>query len=148
MPFSAGAVPVLEVGTIIEALRQHLGGTHDYALHCPRAAPSAGVNVPTFEFIELPGIQSLPEEDRIQSERLVHSYISDPKALVLCVVEGADAVLDKRNALKVVIDANKLGSTTGALTKSDKVHEDEVEDYSFKCILVKSRPIGNYPSAP
>jgi len=28
---------ILEVGTIIEALRQHLGGTHDYALHCPRA---------------------------------------------------------------------------------------------------------------
>ncbi|KAL0019724.1 hypothetical protein WJX77_005411 [Trebouxia sp. C0004] len=86
-----------------------------------RSVLKSVVNVPTFEFIELPGIQSLPEEDRIQSERLVHSYISDPKALVLCVVEGADAVLDKRNALKVVIDANKLGSTTGALTKSDKL---------------------------
>ena len=37
MPFGRGDVPILEVGTIIEALRQHLGGTHDYALHCPRA---------------------------------------------------------------------------------------------------------------
>ena len=35
--------PVLEIGTIVTALRQYLGGTHDYALHCPRAAPSVGV---------------------------------------------------------------------------------------------------------
>ncbi len=40
MPLDRGAVPVLEVDTIVEALRQHLGGAHEYALHCPRAAPS------------------------------------------------------------------------------------------------------------
>ncbi len=40
MPFGRDDVPILEVSTIIEALRQHLGGTDDYALHCPRAAPS------------------------------------------------------------------------------------------------------------
>ncbi len=43
MPFGRDGVPILEVSTIIEAMRQHLGGTHDYALHCPRAAPSVGV---------------------------------------------------------------------------------------------------------
>jgi len=43
MPLDRGAIPVLEVDTVVEALRQHLGGTHDYALHCPRAAPSVGV---------------------------------------------------------------------------------------------------------
>ncbi len=32
LPFGRGAVPVLEVGTIVEALRQHLCGTHNYAL--------------------------------------------------------------------------------------------------------------------
>ncbi|KAL0046388.1 hypothetical protein WJX82_011089 [Trebouxia sp. C0006] len=73
------------------------------------------VNVPTFDFIDLPGVQSLPEEDRIQTEPL----------------------LDKGNALKVVIDANKLGSTILALTKSDKVHEDDTEDYIFKRILLE-----------
>ncbi|DBA96093.1 TPA: hypothetical protein ACH3X1_001588 [Trebouxia sp. C0004] len=34
MPLDSGTIPVLEVGTIVEALRQHLGGTLDYALHC------------------------------------------------------------------------------------------------------------------
>ena len=36
-------VPIMEVAAVIEALREHLGGTHSHALHCPGAAPSAGV---------------------------------------------------------------------------------------------------------
>ena len=43
MPRDRGVIPVMEVAAIIEALREHLRGTHSYALHCPRAAPSAGV---------------------------------------------------------------------------------------------------------
>jgi len=48
MPHAGGIVPVMEVGTIVKALRQHLGGTHDYALHCPRAAPTVGVVACTY----------------------------------------------------------------------------------------------------
>ena len=48
MPLGRGTVPILEVGTIVEAMRQHLGGTHDYALHCPRAAPPVGVVACTY----------------------------------------------------------------------------------------------------
>ena len=33
----------MEVAAIVEAMRERLRGTHGYALHCPRAAPSAGV---------------------------------------------------------------------------------------------------------
>ncbi len=37
MPHGRGVIPVLGAGTIVTALRrrQHLGGAHDYALHCP-----------------------------------------------------------------------------------------------------------------
>jgi len=38
----------LEVGAIVKGLRQHLDGTHDYALHCPRAAPTVGVVACTY----------------------------------------------------------------------------------------------------
>ena len=48
MPLGRGAVPILEVGTIVEALRQHLRSTDDYALHCPRAAPSVVVVACTY----------------------------------------------------------------------------------------------------
>jgi hypothetical protein len=39
VPLGRGAVPILEIGTIIEALRQHLGGTHDYALALSQGGP-------------------------------------------------------------------------------------------------------------
>lgn len=94
--------------------------------------------MPTFDFIDLPGIQIVPEADRLQTEGLVNSYISDPNTLVLCVLEATDAALDKGFALKALVDAGKLGSTIIALTKSDKVHEDDFEDHVFKRLLLKS----------
>ncbi len=36
MPHDRGVIPVLEVGAIVKGLRQHLDGTHDYTLLCPR----------------------------------------------------------------------------------------------------------------
>ena len=43
MPHDSSVVPVVEVAAIIEDLREHLHGTPIYGMHCPRAAPSAGV---------------------------------------------------------------------------------------------------------
>ena len=42
MPCDSGSVPIMEVAAIIEALREHLQGTHSHTLHCPRAATSVG----------------------------------------------------------------------------------------------------------
>lgn len=94
--------------------------------------------MPTFDFVDLPGIQSVPEEDRLQTEELVKSYIEDPNTLVLCVLAATDAALDLGAALKLLIDANKLDSTILALTKSDWVHEDNLEDHIFNRILLES----------
>ena len=94
--------------------------------------------MPTFDFVDLPGIQSVPEVDRLQTEGLVKSYIKDPDTLVLCVLAATDAALDQGAALKLLIDANKLDSTIIALTKSDWVHEDNFEEHIFKRILLES----------
>ncbi len=48
MPHESDVVPAMEVAAVVEALRQHLRGTHDYALHCPRAASNAGVVICTY----------------------------------------------------------------------------------------------------
>ena len=50
MPHDSSVVPVMEVTAIIEALREHLRGTHSHALHCPRAAPFAGVVSCTYHY--------------------------------------------------------------------------------------------------
>ena len=43
MPHDSGVIPIMEVDAMIEALNRQLQGTHSHTLHCPRAAPSAGV---------------------------------------------------------------------------------------------------------
>ena len=44
MPHDRGVIPGLEVDAIVvKGLRQLLDGAHDYALHCPRAAPTGVV---------------------------------------------------------------------------------------------------------
>ena len=37
---NCSVVPALEVEVIVEAWRQHLQGTHNYAMHCPRPCSS------------------------------------------------------------------------------------------------------------
>ena len=95
------------------------------------------VNIPTFAFIDLPGVQSHPDQDRIQSEALVKKYIVGTNTLVLCVIPATDDTLDKGSAFRLISAADKLRSTILALTKSDKVHEDDIEDQIFKRILQK-----------
>ena len=50
MPCDSNGVPVMGVAAIVEASREHLAvrGTHNYALHAPRATPSAGVVTCTY----------------------------------------------------------------------------------------------------
>ena len=44
MHHDSNVVPIMEVAAVFEIMREHLRDTHSHALHCPRAAPSAGVN--------------------------------------------------------------------------------------------------------
>ena len=43
MLHDSNAVFITEDAALVEALREHLHGTPNDALHCPRAAPSAWV---------------------------------------------------------------------------------------------------------
>lgn len=45
MPHDSGVIPAMEVGTAVKVLRQHLGSTHDCALHCSGAAPTIDAGV-------------------------------------------------------------------------------------------------------
>ena len=88
--------------------------------------------------MDLPGLQAYPEEDRVQSEGLVNKYIKGKDVLVLCVVPATDDTLDKGPALRVLSVARKLPNTILALTKCDKVHEDDLADQILERILLQS----------
>ena len=44
--------------------------------------------VPTFQVVDLPGIQTYPEEQEKATTELVSSYLSRPDTLVLCVLDA------------------------------------------------------------
>lgn len=82
------------------------------------------VDVPTLELVDLPGIQTFPEDSRKSTTNLVHNYLSKPDTLILCVVDATIPSLDSSIAMQMIRDANKLPNTILALTKSDLVRSD------------------------
>ena len=111
------AVNKAEVGTIIEALRQHLGGTHDYALHCPRAAPSVGVVACTYHHWFRPFSQhrrycQLPVSGRRMQRFLQFRLGSHQLPIVLGRFAGAQHVAK----------ANRVCTHCGSAAVADELH--------------------------
>ena len=82
------------------------------------------VDVPTFELIDLPGIQLFPEQQEKLTIDLANQYLAEEDTLVLCVVDATLPSLTDSTALKMVRSSNKLNNTILALTKSDLVRTE------------------------
>ena len=82
-------------------------------------------DIPTFELVDLPGIQAYPAEQERATTQLVSTYLNAPNTLVLCVVEATTAAFDSSVALKLIREAGKLSNTILAMTKSDLVSTEE-----------------------
>ena len=97
------------------------------------------MDVPTFELVDLPGIQAFPEEHRRSTTDLVSKYLNKPDTLILCVVDATIPSLDSSVALGMIKAADKLPNTILALTKSDLVRSEiEIEQRIFERILGSS----------
>lgn len=94
------------------------------------------MDVPTFELIDLPGIQEFPEEQQRCTRDLVSNYLNKPDTLVLCVVDATIPSLDSSPALGMVRATDKLPNTILALTKSDLVRSEfEIVERIFDRVL-------------
>ena len=103
-------------------------------------------DVPTFEFVDLPGLQTYPAELKEQTTQLVSRYLSEPDTLVLCVVEATTSALDSTNPVEMIRNAGKLSHTILALTKSDLVMtRSEVANRIFKQVLGTSSDMKHLP---
>ena len=99
-------------------------------------------DVPDFEFVDLPEIQTFPEEQFQRTSQLVRAYLEEPDTLVLCVVDATTPALDSSPALMMIGDAGKLHQTILALTKSDLLTSEigQVEN-SFDRVLRQSAEV-------
>ena len=126
MPDDRGVIPVLEVGTIVnftmvqrtfKALRRQLGGTHDYALHCPRTAPTVGVFACTYHHWFRPFSQrrrycQLPVSGRRMQQFLQSRLSSHQLPIVLGRFAGGQHVAR----------ASRICTHCGYVADIDKMH--------------------------
>jgi len=96
--------------------------------------------------VDLPGIQTFPEQLKKQTTQLVSSYLQEPDTLVLCVVDATTPALDSTVALEMVRDAGKLSHTILALTKSDLVNtRQQIPKQIFDRVLGTSNDMLHLP---
>ena len=85
-------------------------------------------NIPTFSFIDLPGIRAFPPAMAARSKQLVSSYLARPNILVMCVVPAPTQRLTTVDAIAMVLALNKAAETVVALTMTDKVNEENMAE--------------------
>lgn len=104
------------------------------------------MDVPSFEFVDLPGLQTYPAEMQRQTREVVDRYLSEPDTLVLCVVDATTPALDSTVPLAMIRDADKLSHTILALTKSDLVRsKGQIEKSIFKRVLGTASEMKHLP---
>lgn len=85
-------------------------------------------NIPTFSFVDLPGIRAFPQAMQQATRELVADYLRRPKTLVLCVVPATTQRLTAAEAIGMVMAHDKAAQTVVALTMCDKVTPGNVPD--------------------
>jgi GTPase SAR1 family protein len=112
-------------------------------------------HVMTFTVVDLPGIRAFPADMARATKEIAHRYLSDPDALVLCVVPATDTRLTSSSAIGMVMEHGRQNHTILALTMPDRVQDDnfealvlnritgrsdELRDCSFAgCVTIKNR---------
>ena len=89
-------------------------------------------DIPTFEYVDLPGLRGYPPTMAATIKALVKKYLVQPNTLVLCVVPATTPRITSSQALGLVAEHCKQGETILALTMADRVQEG-----SFAELVVK-----------
>ena len=85
-------------------------------------------NIPTFEYIDLPGLRSIPLSMATRIRNLVSHYLSQPNTLTLCVVAATTPRITSSQALGLVAERGMQARTILALTKPDLVHDRDFNE--------------------
>lgn len=93
------------------------------------------INLPTFEFYDLPGIRAYPEKESEATKNLCRKYLQDKNSIILCVIPATDARLTINQTISIISEMGVEKNCILALTKCDKLQQDDVEDNLVKRIL-------------
>lgn len=96
------------------------------------------VNLPHFEFIDLPGIRAYPENIAIKTSNLAEKYIMMENTIILCVAPSTIPRLTSYIPISMIKKHNKCSSSMLALTMCDRVQENDIYDLLVKRLTKES----------
>lgn len=86
------------------------------------------INVPAFEFYDLPGIKAYPADLAAKTTNLCKKYLQDPNTIILCVVPATITILTTCQSIALIKSLNLQKKSILALTMADRVQEENIED--------------------
>lgn len=96
------------------------------------------LNMPNFEFFDLPGIRSYPPELAEKTTAICRKYLEDKNSIVICVVPATTPRLTSCQSIALIIETNMQHNCILALTMADRLHPENFEDLLIKRILKTS----------
>lgn len=96
------------------------------------------VNMPNFEFFDLPGIRSYPPALAEKTTSICRKYLQDKNSIVICVVPATTTSLTSCQSIALVIETHMQHNCILALTMADRLQPENVEDLLIKRILKTS----------
>ncbi|KAF5834941.1 P-loop containing nucleoside triphosphate hydrolase protein [Dunaliella salina] len=94
--------------------------------------------IPTFEFIDLPGIRAYPLDMAQKTESLVRKYLKVPNTLVIAVVRATDTRITNDRGYALVQEMGLESKTVMALTRTDRVSAAEFQEMVLDRIMMSS----------
>lgn len=99
------------------------------------------INLPNFEFIDLPGIRVYPESLAKKTLELAEKYIQNPNTIILCVVPAQTPRMTSYNPIALVKKYKMESKTILALTMCDRVQSVNIYDLIVKRIIMETDEI-------
>lgn len=94
-----------------------------------------GPTLPVFEFIDLPGIVSYPENIAKQTLDISKKYLNDSNTIVLCVVPATTTRLTSCQSIALIKEMKMEQNTILALTMADRVQPVNIGDLLVSRLL-------------
>jgi len=91
-----------------------------------------------FEFYDLPGIRTYPEEIAELSVNICKKYLSDKNSIVLCVVPCTTTRLTSCQSIALIKETKMEHNTILALTMTDRLQPENIEELLINRIINKT----------
>lgn len=94
------------------------------------------INLPNFEFIDLPGIRAYPENMAKQTMKLAEDYIKKPNTIVLCVIPAQTPRITSYTPIALIKKYKMESNTIIGLTMCDRVQPVNIYELIVKRITL------------